>query len=332
MPDIKLTLDQVEELARDALTRAGASQTAASSVAASTRAAERDGIRSHGLPYVPIYAEHVRCGKVDGQAEPVLSQPKPGIVKVDAATGFAHPAIDYGLPALFVAAKSQGIAMLAINRSYNCGVLAYHAERIADAGLLGLCFTNAPASIAPIGGKKPVVGTNPFALGVPGPDGPAFVLDQSASVIAKSEISLRARLGEKIDPSWAFDADGHPTDDPAAALKGSMAPSGGYKGFGIGLTVEIFAAAISGALLGKDASPFAGTAGGPPMTGQCFLAIDATASSGAIFAQRVEQLAAAIESQDGARLPGSRRRLARGQIEAEGVTIDQALFDKIKNA
>ena len=99
MTDTTLTLDDVEALARQTLETAGASPVNAASVARSTLAAERDGIRSHGLMYVPIYAEHVRCGKVVGDAVPEVSAPKPGAVRVDAQSGFAHPAIDAGFDA-----------------------------------------------------------------------------------------------------------------------------------------------------------------------------------------------------------------------------------------
>lgn len=201
---MKLTLDEVRALAGEAIVGAGANKTNAASVAQSTWRAERDGVRSHGLLYVPIYAEHVQCGKVDGQAVPVVENPKPSVVRVDAKNGFAHPAIDAGFDGLINAAKEQGIAAMTIHNSYNCGVLGHHAERIAESGMLGLCFTNAPASIAPIGGKKPVIGTNPFALGVPGAIGPVLVIDQSASAIAKSEIMLRNREGEAIEPGLSL--------------------------------------------------------------------------------------------------------------------------------
>ena len=113
----------------------------------------------------------------------------------------------------------------------------------------------------------PVIGTNPFALGVPdGDGGAAFVIDQSASVIAKSEVMMRAHAGKPIPVGWALDSEGNPTNNAEFALMGSMVPSGGYKGFGVGLMVEIFAAALAGANLGKDASPFSGTTGGPPLS------------------------------------------------------------------
>ncbi len=326
---MRMTLDQVEALAANALRAAGASGAQALPVARSIQMAERDGMRSHGLLYLPVYVEHLTCGKVDGLAEPHLDQPRAGAVLVDAAHGFAHPAIDMGLPPLIDAARASGIAALTLRRSYNCGLLGHHAERIAEAGLVGLCFTHAPASISPIGGKVPVIGTNPFALAVPnGSGGARFVIDQSASVVAKSEVLLRARQGKAIPEGWAVDAQGQPTTDAEAALRGSMLPSGGVKGFGVGLMVEVLASALAGAVPSREASPFSGPAGGPPGTGQCFIAIDPEAFAEG-FIERLAGLAEAIVAQDGARLPGMRRVMARARTEAEGVEVDQEFISRL---
>lgn len=333
MTDTTLTLDQVEDLARQTLADAGASQEQSASVARSTRLAERDGIRSHGLMYVPVYAEHLRCGKVVGSAVPTVARPRAGAVHVDAAHGFAHAAIDAGWPDFDAAVRELGVAAMSVTRSYNCGVLGHHAERLAEAGLVGLCFTNAPASMAPTGGARPVVGTNPFALAVPDGSGRArLVIDQSASAIAKSEIILRARKGEAIEPGWALDADGQSTEDAEAALAGSMLPAGGQKGFGIGLMVEIFAAALSGGNLGIESSPFSGPKGGPPGTGQFFIGVDPAAFSDDGFHAAILRLTEAITDQTGARLPGARRAANRKRIEAAGVQVDAALLDRIKAA
>lgn len=325
----RISLDDVEALARGELQKAGASDGQSHPVARSIRLAERDGVRSHGLMYLPIYAEHLRCGKVDGQAVPQVSRPRAGAVVVDAGNGFAHPGIDAGFAALVESAKATGIAALTLHRSYNCGILGHHAERIANEGLIGLCFTHAPASIAPMGGKSPVIGTNPLALAVPdGQGGARFVLDQSASVVAKSEVILRSRKGETIPEGWALDADGQVTTDPAAALKGSMLPAGGAKGFGMGLLVEVLASALAGAEPSREASPFSGPVGGPPATGQCFLAIDPAAFAEG-FTDRIAGLAEAITTQEGARLPGARRLAARARTEAEGVEVDEDLAARI---
>jgi len=325
-----LTLAEIEDLAFRALVAAGTSEANARPLAVATAATEADGVASHGLAYIPIYAEHVRCGKVDGQAVPRVAQPRPGLLRVDAGTGFAHAAIDAGFAQLIPLAQAQGVAAMTVHDSYNCGVLGYHTYRLAKAGLVGLGFTNAPASIAPSGGAKPVVGTNPVSLAAPGAEGaPALLIDQSASTIAKSEVMKHAREGKPIPEGWALDPEGHPTTDPEIGLKGSMAPAGGYKGVGIGLITEVLAAAVAGATLGIHASPFSGTAGGPPRTGQFFLAIDPGAASGDAFADRIAALTEAIRSQPGARLPGDGRGAKRALATRDGVAVSTATLAKI---
>lgn len=329
---VTMTPEEIEALAAETLETAGARPGNARPLARAIAAAEREGIASHGLMYLPIYAEHLRCGKVDGQAEPAVTRPRQGTVCVDAGTGFAHTAIDTGFAELIPLARELGVAALAIRNSYNCGVLGYHTARLAVEGLVGLGFTNAPASIAPVGGRRPVIGTNPFSLAVPDDSGGAAILiDQSASVVAKSEVIKHAREGRPIPEGWALDPDGQATRDAALGLKGSMAPSGGYKGVGIGLLTEVMAAALTGASLGIDAAPFSGTKGGPPRTGQFFLAIDPAATAGSTFAGRISALVDAITEQPGARLPGQGRRAARKHSDRAGITVSAALIERIRS-
>ncbi|MGF1528050.1 MAG: Ldh family oxidoreductase [Candidatus Competibacterales bacterium] len=308
----------------------GAHHDAALALARGIVAAEGDGIVSHGFNYLPIYCEHLRCGKVRGDAVPSVEAISEVAFVADAGHGFAHLAIERGLEQACAAARRHALAALGVRNSYNCGVLGFHVENIARQGLMGLGFTNAPASIAPVGGTRAVVGTNPFALGVPdGQGGAALVIDQSSSVVAKSEINVRAKKGEPLPEGWAFGPDGTPTTDPHTALQGTMAPAGGYKGVGIALPVELFAAALTGATLGLHASSFAKNDGGPPGTGQFFLLIDPKPFSQEAFGQRLEDLVAAITAQEGARLPGQRRRAARERIAQKGIAIGHDLYQRI---
>ena len=325
-----MSLAEIEELAMQALVKAGTTAENARPLAVATALTEADGVASHGLAYIPIYCEHVQCGKVNGAAVPTIDQTRPGTLVADAASGFAHPAIDLGFEQLVPMARAQGVAALSIRNSYNCGVLGYHTGRLAQAGLVGLGFTNAPASIAPSGGARPVVGTNPFSIAAPGPDGePLIHIDQSASAIARSEVMKHAREGKPIPQGWALDPDGNPTTDPEVGLKGSMAPSGGYKGVGVALLVEVMAAALSGATLGTQASPFSGPAGGPPKTGQFFLAIDPDPTSRGHFAARLSDLVASIREQEQARLPGDGRRSKRRAAMEGGVAVNVATLARI---
>ena len=326
----RISLDEIEAIARRALLAHGASAVAADSLARAIAATEAEGLASHGLAYLPAYCAHLDCGKVIGGAVPLVSHPRPGLVLVDAGAGFAHPAIEAGMEPLIAAAQSQGVAALALSNSYNCGVLGYHTERLAARGLVALGFTNAPASIAPFGATKPVLGTNPFSLAVPGEAGQAaFVIDQSASVVAKSEVMKRGREGRALEPGWALDADGHPTTDPQAALKGTMAPAGGYKGVGAALLTEVMAACLTGATPGIAASPFSGTQGGPPRTGQMFVAFAPDATSGGAFAARLAVVIEAFAGA-GARLPGAKRLAARTAARRDGVAVSDALLAQVR--
>ncbi len=328
---VRLTLEQVESLTQGALVAANTSAANARSVTRSVVASEADGIHSHGLARLPTYCEHARCGKIDGHAEPTVEAVATAGLEADARDGFAHPAIDAGLERLHPTAREHGIAALAVTNSYNCGVCGYHVERIADAGLVALGFVNAPASIAPWGGARPVFGTNPLSCAVPRGDAAPLVIDQSSSVIAKSEVVVHKQKGEPIPEGWALDKHGQPTTDPEAALDGgTMVPVGGYKGAGIALIVEIMAAAMTRSNFAIDASSFASNEGGSPRTGQFFIAIDPAAFAGPDFGERLEHLLAAIEGQEGARLPGQGRLSARERTARDGIEISDDLYQKLR--
>ena len=290
--------------------------------------AELSGIKSHGFHYLPIYCNHLKIGKIKGTAKPSFEKISNSSLKINADNGFAHTAINLGFDSLFDMGSEQGIACMSIYHSYNCGVLGFHTKRIAEKGFLGLGFTNAPASIAPLGGKKAVVGTNPFSIAVPLNGKAEIIIDQSASVVAKSEISVRAKTGEPIPEGWAYDSEGNVTTDAQKALKGTMAPSGGYKGFGTGLLVEILTACLAGGNLGTQASSFAGEDGGPPGTGQFFIAIDPEKFN-SNYNSSVKSLIESITVQEGARLPGSKRQAAFQKNQNKEIEISEQLLERI---
>lgn len=323
-----LSLDAVEHVAQDRLTARGASSEVARSVARSVRRAEADDIRSVGLGYLPTYLTHLSTGKVHGRAVPKVETPRAACVTVDAAHGFAHPAFDAGLPALLEAVRRCGTASLAIRRSYSIGVLGHPAEDIARAGFVALALSNSPPNIAPWGGRRPLFGTNPVACAVPRDGLSPLVIDQATSTVTKVTLVAAARRGEPIPMTWALDPDGQPTSDPAAALKGSMLGFGGAKGAHLALIVDLLSAGLTGAHFSKDASPYAMADGPPPGVGQLVIAFDPAAFAPG-FLDRIEDLVAAVQAEDGVRLPGDRRLAARSTAEREGVFVDDALLAEI---
>lgn len=321
----------IETTARAALVRQGASDAAAASVARSVRRATEDGIGMVGIGYLPTYLAHLKSGKVDGRASPIVATPRAGVVTVDACSGFAHPAFDAGRPVLCRAAREAGVATLAIRRSYSIGVLGHPVEDIAEQGLVAFAVTNSPPNIAPAGGRLALFGTNPMALAVPRSAAPPLVIDQSTSVVTKVALTTAARRGDAIPAGWAIDAEGRPTTDAAAALKGSMLAYGGTKGANLALLIDILAAALTGANLSKDASPYARIDGPPPGVGQLVVAFDPDAFA-AGFSERIEDLARAMLAQPCVRLPGDRRLEHRRRSAQAGIEIDDALWESIKTA
>jgi (2R)-3-sulfolactate dehydrogenase (NADP+) len=327
---LRMSLDEIEQLSARALGASGASEANAVSVARAIAAAEAEGLPSHGLMRVASFCEQLLCGKIAGQAVPRLTHTEGnGVVSVDACEGFALPAIELGVRQLVPRAEQLGIAALAVTRSHNCGVVGQLVEALAERGLLALGYANTPAAIAPWGGARPFFGTNPVAFAAPRRSGPPLVIDQSASVIARGEIMLRARQGLSIPEGWALDRDGAPTTDAQAALGGSMLPAGGHKGAASALMVEVLAAALTGATFSHLAPSFADAAGGPPRTGQLFIALDPRAFSSDPFVERIEALLEAMCSEPGVRVPGSRRVAARERARAEGVEVPRAVYEDV---
>ncbi|WP_109467046.1 Ldh family oxidoreductase [Albibacillus kandeliae] len=331
MTETMMTLDEVEAAAFRALRATGASAAQAAPVAHSIRAAEAEGTRGIGLGYLPYYCGHLTVGKIVGDASPVASSPAPALIRVDAASGFAHPAYIAGEEMLIAAAQSQGIALMGIANAYACGVLGYFTDRLARRGLVAIMTANASSTMAPFGGHAPFFGTNPWSFAAPRAQEP-LVIDSSSSATAFVNIANAAAAGQAIPPTWALDADGQPTTDPAQALAGSIAPAGGHKGAALALMVEVLAAGLTGANWSYQASSLGDDNGGPPNLGQTLIAIRADGlNAGNPLVPRLDSMLSAMTDQPGTRVPGDRRHANRRRAEANGVAVDAALLETLRS-
>ncbi len=322
-----LTLREAADLVTGALIRCRTSPDNASLVARALVAAEADGLKGHGLARVPTYAAQARNGKVDGFAQPTSTQPRPGLVAIDARHGFAYPALEIAIGRLPALARRNAIAAASIRRSHHCGAAGHPLERLADTGLVALMFANTPAAIAPWGGSQALFGTNPIAFACPLPGRAPIVVDLSLSKVARGNILAAKQKGERIPEGWALDAAGRPTTDPDAALAGTMVPAGDAKGTALALMVELLAGGLTGANFAAEASSFLDAEGPPPGTGQLIVAFDPAAFGSDPV--RFAALASSIERQAGARLPGKRRLDARARAASAGLSVDDALLKEI---
>ncbi len=321
------TLSEAQDAVTRALVNSNTAEANARSVARALVLAAADGLKGHGLSRVASYAAQSRCGKVDGHAVPQASQPSPAVVTVDAAHGFAYPALDLAIAELIPLAAQQGVALAAIRRSHHCGAMGLVVERLGEAGLVALMVANTPAAIAPWGGRRALFGTNPIAFAAPMQGRTPAVVDLSLSKVARGNILAARQRNELIPPGWAFDAAGAPTTDPDAALAGTMAPVGEAKGTALALIVELLAAGLTGSHYAYEASSYLDAEGPPPDTGQLIVAIAPDRLGGGGIVTHLGRLLAEIEAEPGARLPGSRRLVLRRRAEAEGLEVPDSLFD-----
>lgn len=316
MTAVETSREAIEAVCLSALTGHGATVENARAVARAIAKAEADGNRVCGLYYLPIFCRHLTIGKVDGKAVPDVTT-RGATVAVDARSGFAHPAIAAGIPTLIDAARRGGVGAMAVRNSYNCLALGHHVLPLADAGLIGICLSNAPASVAPPGARQALFGTNPLAFAVPSKEEvPPVLVDQSMSAVTKTEMILRRNRGEAIPTGWAQDRHGRPTTDAAAGLEGSLLPAGGHKGANIALLVEVLAAALTGSALSTEASAFGNDDGDPPRVGQFFIAIDPGHFSAGHFSEAIDGLVAAHQAA-GVRLPGHSERKRTVCVDAD---------------
>lgn len=322
----RLSIDALERRVRAILERAGLNAAQAAALARVITAGERDACKSHGIYRIEGILRTVKAGKVRRDALPRLVTEEGAVIRVDAGGGFSSPAFDLGLPYLITRAEALGIAAMVINDCTHFSALWPEVEAITDRGLAGLVMCPSYASVAPAGGKSPLLGTNPLAFGWPRPDTDPYVFDFATSVAARGEIELHRRAGKALPEGWALDANGQPTTDPVAALAGAMLPFGGHKGSAIGTMIELLAGAMIGDLTSPEALAHLGTTTLAPKHGELVLAfapkVFAAGRPGDPFA-RAETLLKAITAQ-GARLPSARRFAARATAQGEGIVLGEA--------
>ena len=330
MTGVTLSLADLHDLAVRVLVANDTGEANAEEVAKALVAAEADGLKGHGASRLPSYAAQAKSGKVQGHAVPDINEVGSAALWIDANEGFAYPAITAAIDGLAALAPATGIAAAGIANSHHFGAAGYHVERMAERGLIGLAFGNSPQAIAPWGGSKGLFGTNPIAFAAPRREAPPLVIDMGLSKVARGNVMVAARAGEPIPEGWALDADGKPTTDAEAAMDGTMVAMGDAKGTALVMMVEILAVALTASNFSYEASSFFTADGPAPRTGQFLMAIDPYGFSAGAFADRLEDLIAAVREQDGTRLPGERRLALRAEAEANGVEIPQDLHDELQ--
>jgi LDH2 family malate/lactate/ureidoglycolate dehydrogenase len=256
------------------------------------------GVDSHGVQLLPIYIERIEAGEVNSKVEGRVESEDGCSVVYDAQNAIGQTASHICCAHAIRIARERGMAMVAVRNSNHFGAAAFWGMEFARAGMIGIVMCNASPIVAPWQGRQARLGTNPVCVALPGP----WLLDMATTTVAANKLYKYAAAGQETIPAgWAMDADGVPTTSVQEALRGLMAPLGGYKGYGLQMMVEILCAVLSGGMMSTDVGGIRirGRASG---ASQSFIAIDVGRFMPvAEFTARVEELVARMKSSAPAR-------------------------------
>ena len=298
----------------------------------------RDGVYTHGLNRFPRFAAMVRNGSVDVGATPSLVFGHGALERWDGNSGVGNLNAHASLERCITLARTHGLGAVALAHTNHWMRGGSYGWQAADQGFFALCWTNAGRNLPAWGTTAASLGNNPLVLAVPrrGPDGhyaggPHVVLDMAMSQFSYGQLDAYARRGDSLPVPGGYDKQGNLTTDPAAIAETFRAlPIGFWKGSGLALTLDLFAALLSGGNATHQISP-------DPLheTGlsQFFLAIDPSHLSAAAELDRaaaalIEELHAAPRSDPGEspRYPGENTLKVRDLNTKNGVPVEEAVW------
>jgi LDH2 family malate/lactate/ureidoglycolate dehydrogenase len=212
---------------------------------------------THGVHLLTILPERVDAGMLQIPTKLTVLKASGVTALLDGGNGLGPVAVQRAMEMSIGKAKEFGIGSCLVRNTNNIGILSFYTLLAAEEKMVGIVMSNAAAAMSPWGGSEAFFGTNPLSIGIPGGAGTApVVLDMSSTVVARGKIRRAARLKESIPEGWAFDGTGRPTTDPAEALKGTLMPIGGPKGYGLALMIDVLAGMLSGSQYGPAIRTF----------------------------------------------------------------------------
>lgn len=292
--------------------------------------AELRGRASHGLLRLPRLLERIANKAADPVTLGVQRWRNDAFLVVEGGDGLGPVVACAAIDAMAERVPQTGVALAAVTDANHLGMIGWYAERYARRGFILLAFTISEALMHPFGGRKALIGTNPIAIGVPGPETP-FVFDMATSLVPMGKIHDMALAGEPLQPGWAVDANGNPTLDAARAKAGAIAPFGGAKGYALGLAFELLVVALTGSAIGRDIK---GTLDSTESCnkGDVFILVDPKMASGtarAITGYLDDIRASGEPGGEPVLVPGDRSQALRQKRLESGFPVPDALWEEI---
>lgn len=231
--------------------------------------ADLRGIDSHGVARMSRYVSGIQQGMMRPKANPKVVHETSCTATIDGGAGLGQPISYRAMQLAIEKAREHSLGFVAVRNSNHFGIAGYYAMMALSEGMMGICTTNSEVLVVPTFARNAMLGTNPIAIAVPSAKECPFVLDMSTSTVTRGKLEVYARLEKQISLNWATDENGVATDDPKRVLQnivkrsgggllplgGASEETGGHKGYGMALAVEIFSATLSGALYANRVYP-----------------------------------------------------------------------------
>lgn len=295
---------------------------------------DQKGIHTHGFYRLYTYIRQISRGNINPRPDIKRIRDSDNIVLMDGENGLGSVLSYYAMQEAIKISGKRGIGVVGMRRSSHFGTAAYYAEMAAERNQIGIVMTNASPGIAPSGGKKPVLGNNPWSISVPTHLGYPITLDIANSVVARGKIRLKALNNEPIPLGWALNKNGNPTTNATEALEGIILPIGDYKGYGITLMIDILSGILTGANFGDQVPGV--EENGKRNNGHLFISLNAEAFMEIDdFKNRIHQLTHIIKSTPKVNqdveilLPGEKEWKTKLNQENGTVRIPERIFEGI---
>ena len=333
---MKVQAERLKEIAIHILKGLHAAEEEAAVVAEALIKAELRGIDTHGVHLLTLLPERVEAGMLQIPTSLTVLKESGATALLDGGNGLGQAAAHRAMGISIRKAKEFGIGCCLVRNTNNIGMLSVYTLLAAQEKTVGIVMANAAAAMSPWGGVEAFFGTNPLSVSVPGEaDAPPVVLDMSSTVVARGKVRRAARLKERIPEGWAFDGDGMPTTNPAEALKGTLMPIGGPKGYGLALMIDVLAGMLSGSQYGPEIRTFHQLEG-PTGVGVFTLAVEIErfmplGQFTALFRTYLMSIKASRKAKGVTRiyLPGEIEYEKEQQSLNEGIEISQATAGKL---
>lgn len=243
---LRVSPERLRTLVTAVYRSAGVPEADAAFVADTLVQADLWGHQSHGVLRVGWYYARLRSGAMLPVTKPQTVVDAGAIAVVDGGDGVGQVVAKHAIEEAVRRARLHGVGVVSVRNSNHFGTCMYYTGLGAKAGCITLLATNGGPNMAPWGGMKKMIGTNPWSVASPAGKHPTMIMDVAVSGVARGKIFLAQQRREPIPDNWAIDKNGHPTTDPRAALEGFILPMAGHKGYAIGVIVDMLSGVLSG--------------------------------------------------------------------------------------